>query len=424
MSERAPAVELLSIGDELLLGDIVDTNAAWLSRRLGEIGVRIVRRATVGDDEDAIAEAVRQALDRTGAVVCTGGLGPTEDDLTRQAVARVFGRPLRVDEDSLARIRARFAQLGREMPERNRVQAELPEGATVLPNDWGTAPGFAVEDDAGRFVVVLPGVPREMERIVDAHVIPFLRRRWPEGARPLVHRVIRTTGIAESVLADRIADVADAIRPITVAYLPRVTGVDLRLTSWGALAASDAARRLDEAEAALRERLGGYVYGTDGDDLAAVVGAALRSRGLTLALAESCTGGLIAKRITDIAGSSEYFLGGFVTYSNDSKQQLLGVQATTLAAHGAVSEQTAREMAAGARRVIGADVALGVTGIAGPGGGSAEKPVGTVWIGIAGANAVEARLFRFLGERDEIRERAAQAALALLWRHLEREERQ
>lgn len=423
MSERAPAVELLSIGDELLLGDIVDTNAPWLSRRLGEIGLRVARRATVGDDEEDIVRAVREALNRTGAVVCTGGLGPTADDLTRPAVARVFGRRLRLDEEALARIRARFAELGREMPERNRVQAELPEGATVFPNDWGTAPGFALEDDAGRFVVVLPGVPLEMERIFDAHVLPFLRRRLPEGARPILHRVVRTTGIAEAVVADRIADIADAIRPLTIAYLPRVTGVDLRLTSWGALDADDAARRLDEAEAMLRERLAGYVYGTDDDELAAVVGAALRHRGLTLALAESCTGGLIAKRITDIPGSSSYFLGGLVTYSNESKQALLGVKEATLAAYGAVSEQTAREMAVGARRAIGADIAVSVTGIAGPGGGSPEKPVGTVWIGIATADGVDARHHRFLGERDEIRERTAQAALALLWRHLEQEAR-
>ena len=423
MSERVPAVELLSIGDELLLGDIVDTNAPWLSRRLGAVGIRIARRETVGDDEDAIVQAVRAALDRTGAVICTGGLGPTEDDLTRPAVARVFGRELRVDEEILARIRARFTEQGREMPERNRVQAERPDGAIVFPNDWGTAPGFALEDDAGRFVVVLPGVPREMERIVEAHVLPFLRRRWPAGARPLLHRVVRTTGIAESVLADRIADVAEAVRPITVAYLPRLTGVDLRLTSWGAMDAADAVRRLAEAEAALRERGGGYIYGTDGDDLAAVVGDALRRRGLTLGLAESCTGGLIAKRITDVAGSSAYFLGGLVTYSNESKQALLGVRESTLAAHGAVSEETAREMAVGARRALGADVAVSVTGIAGPGGGSAEKPVGTVWIGIAMDDAVEARRFRFLGERDEVRERAAQAALALLWRHLGQEER-
>lgn len=423
MSQRVPAVELLSIGDELLLGDIVDTNAPWLSRRLGELGVRVARRATVGDDEEDIVRAVREALDRTGAVVCTGGLGPTADDLTRPAVARVFGRRLRLDEDALARIRARFAELGREMPERNRVQAELPEGATVFPNDWGTAPGFALEDDAGRFVVVLPGVPLEMERIFDAYALPFLRRRWPEGARPLVHRVLRTTGIAEAVVADRIADIAESIRPLTIAYLPRVTGVDLRLTSWGALDAADAARRLDEAEAMLRERLGGYVYGTDDDDLAAVVGDALRRRGLTLALAESCTGGLIAKRITDIPGSSSYFFGGLVTYSNESKQALLGVREATLVAYGAVSEQTAREMAVGARRAIGADVAVSVTGIAGPGGGSPEKPVGTVWIGIATADGVETRHYRFLGERDEIRERTAQAALALLWRHLEREAR-
>ncbi|HEX6940732.1 MAG TPA: competence/damage-inducible protein A [Longimicrobiales bacterium] len=423
MTPGAPAVELLTIGDELLLGDRVDTNSAWLARRLGAEGIRVARRATVGDDEAAIADAVRDALGRTGGVLCTGGLGPTADDLTRPAVARVFGRTLRVDEDVLAAIRARFARLGREMPESNRVQAEVPAGATVLPNAWGTAPGLALEDDAGRFAILLPGVPHEMKRLVDAHVLPYLRRRWPAAGRPIVSRILRTTGIAESAVAERVADLAATFRPLTVAYLPGFAGVDLRLTSWGALDADAATRRLDEAEAALRERLHGFVYGTDDDDLAAVVGAELKRRGLTLAVAESCTGGLIAKRMTDAPGASAYVLAGIVTYSNDSKRALLGVRPETLATHGAVSEETVREMAEGALRVVGADYAIAVSGVAGPGGGSPEKPVGTVWVCVAGAGRTEPRLLRLPGDREEVRERAAQAAIALLWRHLGEEER-
>ncbi|HEX7117345.1 MAG TPA: competence/damage-inducible protein A [Longimicrobiales bacterium] len=423
MSGGAPAIELVAIGDELLLGDRVDTNSVWLARRLAAEGIRVARRATVGDDADAISDAVRDALYRTGAVLCTGGLGPTSDDLTRPAVARVFGRALHVDEDVVSHIRARFASLGREMPDSNRVQAQVPEGAIVLPNAWGTAPALALEDEAGRCAVLLPGVPREMERLVEAHVLPYLRRRWPGAAWPVLHRTIRTTGISESLLADRVAELADSFRPLTLAFLPGYAGVDLRLTSWGTLDREEAGRRLDEAEAALRERLEGYVYGTDDADLATVVGHALKRRGQTLALAESCTGGLIAKRITDAAGASTFFLGGIIAYANGCKQSLLGVRAETLAAHGAVSEETAREMAEGARRVIGADFAVAVTGIAGPGGGSPEKPVGTVWICVAGPDRTEARRVRLPGDREEVRERGAQAALALLWRHLGEEER-
>ncbi len=421
MSRGAPAVELVTIGDELLLGDRVDTNAAWLGRRLGAAGIRVARRATVGDDEAAIGDAVRGALERTGVVVCTGGLGPTSDDVTRPAVARLFGRALHVDEGVVAHIRGRFEALGREMPERNRVQAEVPEGATVFRNDRGTAPGLALEDDAGRVAILLPGVPREMRGLVDEQVLPYLRRRWPEVARPILHRVVRTTGIPESALATRIDDLAGALAPLAVAFLPGHPGVDVRLTSWGALDAEDAARRLDAAEAALRERLDRYVYGTDDADLAAVVGAELGRRGRTLVVAESCTGGLIAKRLTDAPGASAYFLAGAVTYSDPSKRILLGVRDATLRAHGAVSEETVREMAAGMRRVVAADYAIAVTGIAGPGGGSPEKPVGTVWIAIAAADGVEARRVRLPGDREEIRERAAQAALALLWRHLSEE---
>lgn len=421
MSRAGPAVELVTIGDELVLGELVDSNGAWLGRRLAAAGIRVARRTTVGDDEGAIRDAVRDALGRTGAVVCTGGLGPTRDDRTRPAVARLFGRALRVDDAVLEHIRALFERRGREMPAANRTQAEVPEGATVFPNREGTAPGLALEDGAGRVAILLPGVPREMRSLVEEHALPFLLARWPARARPILHRVVRTTGIAESTLAERIDDLVDGFRPLTVAFLPGFDGVDLRLTSWGALDAGEAVLALDAAEAALRGRLDDYVYGTDGADLAAGVGAELARRRRTLALAESCTGGLIAKRLTDVPGASAYFLAGAVTYADRTKEELLGVRRETLAAHGAVSEETAREMAEGARRAAAADYAVSVTGIAGPTGGTPEKPVGTVWICVAGPGGTDARRLQLAGDREEIRERSAQAALALLWRRVRRE---
>lgn len=418
MSPGQAAVELITIGDELLLGQLVDTNSAWLGRRLGEEGIRIARRSTVGDDAAAIRDAVRGALERTGAAICTGGLGPTRDDVTRPAVAELFGRALRIDDDVLATIQARFAALGREMPANNVIQAEVPDGATVLTNRRGTAPGLALEDDAGRLVILLPGVPAEMRGLVEEEVVPLLRRRWPVADRPILYRVVRTTGIPESTIAERIDDLFDAFRPLTIAFLPGFAGVDVRITSWGALDADQALLRLDEAEAVLRERLDGSVYGTDDDDLAVALGNELSRRGKTLALAESCTGGLIGKRLTDAAGASTFVLGGVVAYSNSIKERLLGVRPDTLAAHGAVSGETATEMAKGARRAFNADYAVSVTGIAGPGGGTPEKPVGTVWIGIAGADLLDARRLLLRGDREEVRERAAQAALALAWKHV------
>ena len=244
----APALEIVTIGDELLLGETVDHNSAWLGRRLAAEGIRVARRATVGDDEDAIAAAVREALDRTGTVLCTGGLGPTPDDLTRPAVARLFGRRLLLDPALLEALRARFRARGLEMPEINRTQAEVPEGATIFPNPYGTAPGLALQDERGRLAILLPGVPRELHAIVAQHVIPFLRARWPMRSRPIRHRVLRTTGIPESALAERIAPLLPQLAPLRVAFLPDPTGVDLRITSWGELDAEAADRALDTAE--------------------------------------------------------------------------------------------------------------------------------------------------------------------------------
>jgi nicotinamide-nucleotide amidase len=319
-----------------------------------------------------------------------------------------------MDKTVLEAMRRRFALRGVAMSDTNRVQALVPDGAVIFPNPRGTAPGLAVEDEAGRVVILLPGVPGEMRGLVTEHVLEFLRARMQTGA-PILHRTLRTTGIAESALADCVADVVRAADDVTIAFLPSVTGVDLRVTSWSAQDADAARAALDDVESRLRERAGQYAYGVDREDLAEVVGSRLRADGLTLAVAESCTGGLVCKRLTDVPGSSAFLLAGFVTYANDAKTKFLGVSEQTLEQHGAVSEATALEMLAGARATTAATAGIAVTGIAGPDGGTREKPVGTVWIGVSAHERSSVHLFRFLGERTEIRERAAQAALVMLW---------
>ncbi len=406
-------VEIIAIGNELLLGETVDTNAAWLGRRLASAGIRVARRATVGDVAGDIREAVAEALARTGGVLCTGGLGPTPDDLTRPVVAGVFGRKLELDDALLEKLRERFRRRGIEMSPNNRTQAEVPEGALVLPNPRGTAPCIVLEDERG-FVVLMPGIPAEVKAIVEAGLLDWLVRRFPERPGPIVHRVIRTTGIAESLLAAKIDDLVASLEPLTLAFLPDPQGVDLRITSWGALPEAEAVARLDAVDAAITDRVAPWIYARGDEDIVDAVATRLTARGLTLALAESCTGGLIAKRLTDRAGASDYLQAGVVSYSNEAKEHFLGVRAETLAAHGAVSEETVREMVEGARQATGAAAALAVTGIAGPSGGTPEKPVGTVWIAAALGERVEAKRHHVLGDRMEIRERSAQAALALL----------
>jgi nicotinamide-nucleotide amidase len=420
----APAVELLSIGNELLLGETVDTNATWIAARLASEGIAVLRKTTVGDDVALIRDALAAALLRCGTVICTGGLGPTPDDLTRHALAELYARSLVVDDAWLDVLRARYARRGMAMPAINRVQAEHPAGAMLLPNARGTAPGIALADQERGLTILLPGVPSEMRGLLETEVLPLLRERLRPAAR-FESRVIRTAGISEAALAERIADIAGDVAPLSLAFLPHGTGVDLRLTFAGASAApGDAVRSdaggvlLDRAVARLSERLGNDVFALEPVDLAAVVGGMLRERGMTVAVAESCTGGLVAKRMTDAAGASEYVHAGFVTYSNDAKRDMLGVAETTLAAHGAVSEACVREMAEGARRAARADAAMAITGVAGPGGGSAEKPVGTVWMAVALESATHVRHAIFPCDRSEVRERSAQAALDMLRRAL------
>jgi nicotinamide-nucleotide amidase len=406
-------VELLAIGNELLLGETVDTNSAWIAQRLAAAGITVARKTTVGDDVALIRHALHDALARAGTVICTGGLGPTPDDLTRHAVAEHYNRPIVVDEAWVDVLRERYARRGISMPEINRVQGEHPEGATLLPNARGTAPGIVMDDPGKGMTILLPGVPSEMRALMDEQVVPLLQQRLQPSAT-VASRLLRTAGISEAALAERIADLAVAVQPpLSLAFLPHVSGVDLRIT-----APATATPLVQACADALRERLGSLVYTEGSADLSTVVGEMLKERSMTLALAESCTGGLLAKRLTDQGGSSAYLLAGFVTYSNKAKHDHLGVRTETLATHGAVSELCAREMAEGARRAGSADVAISITGVAGPGGGSDEKPVGTVWIGVAFADATHAQLFRFPGDRGEIRERSAQNALDMLRRAL------
>ena len=407
--------ELLTVGTELLLGFTVDTNAAVAGRALAAAGIRLTRRSTVGDDAAAVREAVGAALDRAGTVIVTGGLGPTPDDLTREAVAALFGRALVRDPAIVSAMEERFTRLGRgPMPDANRRQADVPSGATVLPNRWGTAPGLWLEDERGRLAVLLPGVPAEMRGLLEQEVIPRLTgRRQRTDAQPhggtevIVSRQLRTTGISESALADRVGDATRLLgEHVTLAWLPGPEGTDLRLTAWG-LPADAANAALAKAAAVLRPLVGAHCYGEDDADLAALILGELERRKAHLAVAESCTGGLLSGRLTAIPGSSRVFLGGVVAYDNEVKLGLLGVSADTIAAHGAVSEEVVRQMASGVARTFGADVALAVTGIAGPDGGSADKPVGTVWIGSLWGGQARAFRYVFPGERDLVRRRAA-----------------
>jgi nicotinamide-nucleotide amidase len=408
-------IEVVTIGDELLLGYTIDTNAAHLARELAGLGVEIVRRTTCGDSAESIASAVREALDRSGGVITTGGLGPTSDDLTKPSVAALFGRRMVLDEEHLEWMRDRWARRWpeRPMPEANRQQAMLPEGARKLRNNHGSAPGIWLEDERGRWVAMLPGVPREMRGMLADTLLPLVRERLGEVERVVRSRTLRSIGVAESLVADRIASIAGGVGDVELAYLPNVDGVDLRLTVRDA-APADADARLASATARVRGVMEHAIYGEGEADLAAVVLDACRSRGLSLGMAESCTGGLLGARLTAIPGSSDVVRGGVIAYDNTIKRKLLGVPDDLLRAHGAVSEPVVRAMATGARATLDVDAALAITGIAGPGGGSEEKPVGTVWIALDLGGAVETRLLRLWGDRDEVRHRSAQAALELL----------
>ncbi len=412
-------IELVTIGDELLLGLTVDTNAVWLARELSQMGVAIVRRATCGDDADDIASAVNDALVRTGAVITTGGLGPTADDKTKVAVAKLFDRQLEFHEPSWERIREIWRTRGRsgEVPESNKQQVMLPSGADILTNRHGTAPGMMLRDAHGRWVAMLPGVPREMRGLFNDELGPRIRALVPGAVFPILTRTVRTTGIAESTLADLLVTHTSALKGLSLAYLPGQEGVDLRLTSRGR-SADESDRVLAEGAVVLCAVASDHAYGTDDDDLAAVALNGCRAAGYHIAVGESCTGGMLGQRLTAVPGSSDVFLGGVIAYDNAVKITALGVAASLIELHGAVSAEVAVAMARGACERFGAEVGVGITGVAGPGGGSAEKPVGLVHIAVQVAGEVTTRGGQLIGDRAEVRFRATQLALDLIRRAL------
>jgi nicotinamide-nucleotide amidase len=407
-------IELVTIGTELLLGFTVDTNGAEIARTLAEQGVQVTRRVSVADRPEEIRNAVAEALERTGAVLTTGGLGPTRDDMTKKVVAELYDAPLEFDQTVWDNLLERFARLQRHPPASNRTQAEVPRGAVVLRNRWGTAPGLWLEGRPG-LVIMLPGVPQEMRKLLQLEVIPRLAAR--ASGSIIQSRLLRTSGIPESALAERLGEVETEIAPLTLAYLPGYEGVDLRLTAWE-LQPDEADRRLAAAADLIRRRAGDPFYGEGDVDLAALVLDTARAQGVRVAVAESCTGGLLGGRMTEIPGSSDVFVGGVIAYDNAVKVEALGVPPNLLSEHGAVSEPVAQAMALGAAERFAVEAAVSVTGIAGPGGGSEQKPVGTVWIACSVGGAVRARRSLFPGSRHEIRARAAQAALHLLYQCL------
>ena len=352
-------LELVTVGTELLLGFTLDSNSAEIARRLAAAGIRVVRRTAVGDRADEIRDGVAEALRRTGAVLTTGGLGPTRDDITKVTVAELYGSPLDFDESVWSDLLARFARLGRPPAASNRTQAQVPRGAVVLRNRWGTAPGLWLEGAPG-LTVMLPGVPQEMRMLLEHEVLPRLAAR--AGSSVIRSHTVRTTGIPESSLAERMGEIEAEIAPLTLAYLPGLEGVDLRLTAWQ-LSEGEAERRLEAAAATVTGRAGDHVYGEGETDLAAVVLDRARRAGWTVGAAESCTGGLVGVRLTEIAGSSDVFMGSAVCYANRLKTELVGVPPALIESHGAVSEPVARAMAEGACRRLGVDLAVAVTGI-------------------------------------------------------------
>lgn len=412
-------VELINTGSELMLGRVLNTHQQWLCRRLADLGYTVSRQVAVADTGRDIEQAVREALSRADLIITTGGLGPTSDDLTRDLIARLLDRTLREDAAIVQHIEQFFATRKRAMPASTRVQALVPEGAQVLPNPNGTAPGLALEvrtnpfrgDGKPSWLIMLPGPPRELRPMFTDVVVPLLRRVLPPE-KEFVCRTLRTSGVGESVVQERIAGLLrnQVERGLELGYCARTGQVDVRFTAFG----SDAPRLVQEAEAVVRRELGPFIYGVDDEELEAIVVRLLTERNQTLALAESCTGGAIANRITNVPGASAVLLAGLVTYRNEAKQKLLGVHSETLAEHGAVSEAVAREMAEGARQQTGADLAIAATGIAGPGGGTTEKPVGTVFIALAKATGTIVKKNFNPYDRETFKQVTANQALELL----------
>jgi nicotinamide-nucleotide amidase len=408
--------EIITIGDELLIGQVVDTNSAFLGQQLTFNGIRVVRKTAVADSSDHIKQALTDAQKRADIILITGGLGPTKDDLTKQTLADYFGMKMRFDESVLKHITELFARFGREVTPTNRTQCEIPEGCTPIYNANGTAPGMWFEEN-GKTIVSMPGVPYEMKAMFSDLVLPKLRAKFSLPA--IYHRTVMTQGIGESWLSDTLEEWEASLKEqnIGLAYLPSPGQVRLRLTAYG----SDRAELQKKVDAKIDELpalIGKYMFASEDISLPQVIGKLLTERRQTIVTAESCTGGYIAHLLTMVPGSSGYYLGSTLTYAYEVKTSLLDIPIELMLKHGSVSEEVACLMASNVREKLGADFALSTTGVAGPGGGTAEKPVGTVWIGIATKDGVEAKKFQFGDNRERNIERSGQAALMMLYRKL------
>ncbi|HLE40776.1 MAG TPA: competence/damage-inducible protein A [Nitrospirota bacterium] len=406
--------EIIATGTELLSGGLPDTNSIFLSEELMLIGLVTAFKTVVGDNEKDMEEAFRRALDRVDAVIITGGLGPTEDDITRKVVAKILKRRLVLNEDALKAVKSTLAGRGKEYANTSDRQALIPGAARLLANPVGVAPGFFL-DEGNKFVAALPGVPKEMQAMFRQGLKQALEERFT-GKLFIKRRVLRTFGLPESKINEAINDILKKENPV-VGLTAKETGVDIRIIA-RETSAELSQVLAERTDARIREKLGDAIYGVDGQDMEEVVGALLKQRRLKLSVAESCTGGLIGARITNIPGSSEYFERGVVTYSNAAKTELLGVPAALMDRRGAVSREVAEAMAQGIRQAARTDLGLSVTGIAGPDGGTKEKPVGLVYISLSSAHGVKTEEHKFLGNREQIRTKAAQMALDTVRRHL------
>ena len=408
--------EIIAVGTELLLGDIVNTNAQYLSRELAALGINVYRQTAVGENKQRLRDAYAEAFSRSDMVITTGGLGPTADDITKEAAAEYFGLDMVLDEVSLSGIAAFFDRVGSKMPENNRQQAFFPVGAKILDNPAGTAPGCVIEAN-GKICILLPGPPRELKAMFDRHIMGYLSQ-FVDGV--LASRILRLVGIGESAMEEKIADILACQTNPTIA--PYATGrageVILRISAKGENEAAAQGLMVPVADM-LYERLGEYIYGEDGETLAGNVVEMLKKQGLTLTVSESITGGQLAGVIVSVPGASRVLNEAVVTYSNEAKVRILGVSTDSLGQFGAVSEHVAKEMAVGAAKAAGADVAISVTGIAGPDGGTAEKPVGLVYIGLYHKGHCKVKKFQLFGDRQRIRDRAVACSLDMLRRHLE-----
>lgn len=414
MSKEITAT-ILSIGDELLIGQTINTNAGWMGEQLALSGIRSKRVLTIGDDKQEIIEALNNV--NTDIVLITGGLGPTKDDITKHTLCEYFNTKLIRHPEIEARINAFFEQMGRDPLEVNRAQADLPETCRVIPNDRGTASGMWFKKD-GKVYVSMPGVPYEMKAMMQATVIPMLQDEFLPPA--IVHRTVLTTGMGESYLAERIAEWEDGLNAlgIKLAYLPSPGLVKLRLSTYASDNPIEARKRVDEQAAELYKKIPELIFGEGDDTLPAAVGRLLKQQEKTLSIAESCTGGYVSHLITSVPGSSAYFTGGVVSYANAVKMEELGIPAGMLKLEGAVSKPVVENMASGVREALKTDWSIAISGVAGPDGGTPEKPVGTVWIAVAGPKGVVSKMGQFSGNRVLVIKRSGYAALGMLRRAL------